>query len=355
MRGGPQGAAASSVLEVAAGDDASGLTPTEFTIVRCRSCGLAYTDPRPTSDEMAAFYPHDYWGRSAAQRPGSGGAGEAKPGDLERAARGAAGGARDRAVESRPLPLLERLEEAYRRRQQREVVLWLRRLRPRRGRLLDVGAGRGDLLAALRDDGWRVSGVEPSAAATATARRRFGLDVLTSTLESADLRDDAGEELLFDAVVFAGVVEHLPDPLASLRRARALLAPDGLLAVLFLPRLDSPQARLFGSRWLALDLPRHLYHFDDKSWSHLIGQAGFSIEAVEPYSARHSPPLWVTSAFPGLHKHRFYQAAEDGESVARRTAKQLAYVVLTTAVRPLCRLEARRGLEGQRSHFLRRA
>jgi len=79
------------------------------------------------------------------------------------------------------------------------------------------------------------------------------------------------------------------------------------------------------------------------------------VEAIEPYSARHAPPMWVTSAFPDLHKHRFYQAADAGESRARRMAKQAAYLGLTTAVRPLCLLEARLGFEGQRSYFLGRA
>lgn len=321
--------------------------PFEFTVVRCRSCGLSYTDPRPTADELRAYYPEDYWGRGAGE-PTEAGAKE-HGGDAPAVA---SAEARDGVGAPRRPVLLERFENLYRRRQQREVVRWLGRLRPRRGRLLDVGAGRGDLLAALRDDGWRVKGVEPSAAAAETARRRFGLDVVAGTLDDAGLGDD-GEEALFDAVVFAGVVEHLPDPLATLRRARALLAPGAVLAVLFLPRLDSPQARLFGSRWLALDLPRHLYHFDDASWQRLMGEAGLEVEAMEPYSARHAPPMWVSSAVPALHKHRFYLAAESGESAARRTAKEVAYLGLTTAARPLCRLEARLGFEGQRSYFLR--
>jgi SAM-dependent methyltransferase len=303
-------------------------TPRLFSVVRCRSCGLAYTSPRPSPSETAAFYPDDYWGRETA---------DGLTGDDARQA---------------PPPLRHWVEDAYRRRQQREVVRWLARLRPARGRLLDVGCGRGDLLTALRADGWRAQGVEPSAAAAETARRRFGLDVVTGTLEDADLRDDAGAGPLFDAVVFAGVVEHVPDPLATLRRARALLAPGGLLAVLFLPRFDSLQARLFGPRWLALDLPRHLYHFDDDSWRRLLAETGLRLEAMEPYSSRHSATMWVASAFPALHKHRFYLAEAAGETALRRLARELAYLVLTTLVRPLCRLEARAGLDGQRSYFL---
>ena len=61
--------------------------------------------------------------------------------------------------------LLGRVEAGFRRRQQREVVRWLAALRPARGRLLDAGCGAGDLLAALRADGWDVAGVEPASPA----------------------------------------------------------------------------------------------------------------------------------------------------------------------------------------------
>jgi hypothetical protein len=34
--------------------------PGEFTIVRCRTCGLLRTDPRPTSATMGFYYPETY-------------------------------------------------------------------------------------------------------------------------------------------------------------------------------------------------------------------------------------------------------------------------------------------------------
>jgi hypothetical protein len=43
--------------------------------------------------------------------------------------------------------------------------------------------------------------------------------------------------------------------------AAALLPPDGLLVVA-VPNFGSLQARVFGARWFALDLPRHLVHLD---------------------------------------------------------------------------------------------
>ena len=157
--------------------DVDGGPDTRFTLVRCRTCRLVYLDPRPAADEIGDYYSDDY------NVPHAGGR-------------------------------LARLEESYRLRQQREVVRWLAELRPGRGRLLDVGCGAGELLAALRDDGWEACGVEPSPRSAALAARARGLDVRTAPFEHADLGPPG-----FDAVVFAGVLEHLPDPVAALRRA----------------------------------------------------------------------------------------------------------------------------------------
>jgi 2-polyprenyl-3-methyl-5-hydroxy-6-metoxy-1,4-benzoquinol methylase len=239
-------------------------SPTSFTVVRCRACGVAFTNPRPEAGEIGAFYPKGYNG------------------------------------DERSSGALARLEDAYRRRQQVEVVRWLAARRPARGELLDVGCGPGDLLLALRSDGWRVRGVEPSADGAHVARAR-GLEVVTGTFEDVELPGPA-----CDAIVFSAVLEHIADPVGALRRARALLAPGGLIAVLHLPLLDSPQARLFGPRWLALDLPRHLTHFERATFAATAAAAGLRIVGREPYSRRHSAAQLVASALPGLQKHRFY-------------------------------------------------
>src|SRR5450759_4185960 len=175
-----------------------------------------------------------------------------------------------------------------------------------RGRLLDVGCGAGDLLVALRADGWSVYGVEPQALGAARARDEHRLDVLTGRFEDVRLPEGS-----FDAIVFSGVFEHLHVPVAALCRARALLAPGGLVAVLFLPMLDSPEARLLGPRWMALDLPRHLTHFEEATFTEMARKAGLDVAGRETYSRRHNPAQLVGSLAPRLQKHRFY-AAENG-------------------------------------------
>jgi len=292
-----------------AGDRLAPDAASSFTVVRCNDCGLAFLDPRPSPGEIGAYYPDDY--------------------HTPRAANG----------------VVQRAEHAWRRRQLGEVANWLARLRPGRGQLLDVGCGSGELLEALRADGWRVSGVEPSTRSAAIAREQRGLDVTTTPFDQAELPERA-----FDVIVFAAVLEHLHEPVAALARARRLLAPGGLVAVLFLPRFDAPQARLFGARWLGLDLPRHLYHFEPGTFEDAAARAGLTIAGVEPYSRRHSPAFWTASLFPGLQKQRLNLLART--STRRAAAGKAAFAALTAAARPLARLEAALGFEPQRSYFL---
>ncbi len=98
-------------------------------------------------------------------------------------------------------------------------------------------------------------------------------------------------------------------------RARRLLAPGGLVAVLFLPRFDAPQARLFGARWVGLDLPRHLYHFEPRTFAATARAAGLRVVATEPYSRRHSPAFWTASLVAGAA-----EAAPQPDGAARAAA-----------------------------------
>jgi SAM-dependent methyltransferase len=288
-----------------------------FFVARCASCGLAFTDPRPPRTAIGRYYPDAYHGAGETSRWAA-------------------------------------LEARYRARQHREAVGWLNRRRPRRGLLLDVGCGAGDLLCALRDDGWRVRGLEPGAAAVATARAR-GLVVEQGRFDVSDARSDETPEagydsLRYDAVVFSGVLEHLHEPLAALQRARSLLAPGGLVAVLYVPLFDSLEARLFGARWLALDLPRHLTHFERSTFARMAAKAGLAVDSTEPYSRRHSAATLVSSLAPPLQKHRFY--LDEGRRPAAQAALKAVWLAGVTAARPAARLAAATGHGSHCSFFL---
>lgn len=188
--------------------------------MRCAACGVATTDPWPTDEQLDVAYADWY-------RPESGrflGIGDT----LLRRSRGA---------------LARRLD----------------RVAPP-GRILDVGAGAGDLLDALAASGRDAVGLERS------SRRP---DVL-----AGELSDVTGP---FAAVVFWHSLEHLARPGRALAQAAALLTPRGLLVVA-LPNSDSLQARAFGERWFALDLPRHLVHVPESALTRRLDELGLTVE-----------------------------------------------------------------------------
>jgi SAM-dependent methyltransferase len=72
-------------------------------------------------------------------------------------------------------------------------------------------------------------------------------------------------------------LEHMLDIHSMLLNIGRLLKPGGKLIVA-VPNFGGLQARIFGSKWLHADVPRHLYHFDAKALLHCLGAAGFSVE-----------------------------------------------------------------------------
>jgi SAM-dependent methyltransferase len=136
-----------------------------------------------------------------------------------------------------------------------------------RGRYLDVGCGSGSVLGVAQALGWQVAGVEVDEAAARKARR-FSPRVHAGDLLGAPFA--AGE---FDVVTSFHVLEHVPDPVAAVRRMLEWLDRDGLL-VLEVPNAGGLGARLFGRAWSGLELPRHLSQFTPATIERVVTQAG---------------------------------------------------------------------------------
>jgi SAM-dependent methyltransferase len=138
------------------------------------------------------------------------------------------------------------------------------------GALLDVGCWVGFLVDEARKHGWRAVGLEPSEFASAYARERLGLDVLTADLFTAGLEPSS-----CDAVVLADVIEHLPDPGAALDRIATLATPGAVLH-LSLPDAGSRVARFLGARWWSV-IPTHVQYFTRGSLKTLLARHGWDV------------------------------------------------------------------------------
>jgi SAM-dependent methyltransferase len=126
--------------------------------------------------------------------------------------------------------------------------------------------------------GWRMTAVEPSAAAAARIRER-GIDVREGVLGTIEL-ESAG----YDFVLFQHSLEHTIDPLADLRRAHSALRPGGLVLVT-VPNFGSWQRRVFRGAWYHLDLPRHRVHFGSTTLEQALRTAGFDEVALQRSSS----------------------------------------------------------------------
>ncbi len=253
-------------------------------------CGLGRTRPAVPSEDIGRWYPDSYYGRENA----------------------------------RFNPCFEALTRLFRRRRARFLSG-----RAARGPVLDVGCGRGIMLAALRRLGYEARGQELNASAACHARRVLGLDVSTGDFLVAVLEPD-----YYQAVIFWHSLEHFPDPAEALVRARALLRPGGVLAVA-VPNFDSLQARLFGRHWFHLDLPRHYFHFGARSLQALLARHGFRVVRTDHFCLEQNPFGWLQSLYNalGFPSNLLYDllkasSARDETARAHRIAGALTVILL---------------------------
>lgn len=92
----------------------------------------------------------------------------------------------------------------------------------RTGRVLDIGAGIGEVTDVFREKGWRSHAIEMNAVAVEWLRGRGHDEVFHGRLE------DYVTEHKYDIIMAWGVVEHVLDPDAFLRSVSSLLVPGGL-------------------------------------------------------------------------------------------------------------------------------
>ena len=215
-----------------------------FNVVKCDVCGLVYTNPRPSSEEIETFYAQHYYGRQNL---------------------------RFKALVEVPIRLV--------RRQRSRKILRLMDS----GRILDVGCGRGRMLDEFKRRGWETFGTELSEQAAGAAREEFGLNV-----RSIPLEDWGFEDKFFDAITLWHVLEHLPDPRGTLREVSRILKDDGLLVV-STPNFDSFQAKVSKEKWFHLDVPRHYYHFSTGTLTQMLESVGFRVWRQHLFSLEYDP------------------------------------------------------------------
>jgi SAM-dependent methyltransferase len=196
---------------------------TPYQLLRCPSCSLVWLGNPPSPEEMGQHYAPDY-DRSVAAA-----------GDSPERWRG-------------------RVEEIKRQKSG--------------GSLLDLGCSSGAFLQAMKSPSWKLYGIEMSGEVASRAESATGGQVFVGDILDAPYAPGS-----FDVITCFHVFEHLYDPQAVLQKAAEWLKPGGIFYTM-MPNIDSAGARIFGSYWYALELPRHLFHFSPKSLGKMANSVG---------------------------------------------------------------------------------
>lgn len=123
-------------------------------------------------------------------------------------------------------------------------------------KLLDIGCGTGDFLAACKINGYNVCGVEPNEKANKIATKKIGETVYKNLVDI--------NESNFDVITLWHVLEHVPNLEDYIIKIKNLLKPNGIL-IIAVPNFKSFDANYYKQYWAAFDVPRHLWHFSKNS------------------------------------------------------------------------------------------
>lgn len=196
----------------------------------CTGCGLVFSCPIPTEEEIAAYYATKY-------RLEYKGTARPKLKHIYRAGM--------RALKR--LPIVEELVAPA-------------------SRVLDIGSGGGEFVYLLQSCGYDVHGIEPDVGYGTHSMNEYGIDVTLEPYDSTRVVEDS-----FDLVTANHVVEHLRDPLNVFQGVHRALVKDGHFVV-EVPNVES-MYHTPSNKWHFA----HVFNFNRDTLENLGRRAGFEI------------------------------------------------------------------------------
>jgi len=201
-----------------------------YHIVACDICGMVYLNPRPDDSCLQAYY-------------------------------------------QKSLPFDEKSIVAWQNLTWgvvKRAIQTLDRLKPAKGKLLDIGCRYGSFLDLAKKHGWDTVGIDICSQAVSYDRWK-GLNVGTKDLVDRSFADNG-----FDAVTMFYVLERMPDPMQCLKQIQRILAPGGVL--LIRTPETTPIVKFFKVMNLFRPLyeaPGHLNDFSPRTLKSMLEKAGF--------------------------------------------------------------------------------
>jgi SAM-dependent methyltransferase len=136
----------------------------------------------------------------------------------------------------------------------------------RPGRYFELGVGKGLLYSHFVDSGWQCSGVEPGPWGRQLPHVHADFGGIPSSLRA-------------DVIVALDVLEHVADPIETLRQLRAIAAPGARLYCA-MPNRQSLRAKLWRERWRMLRPLGHVNYWSRKSVIEAMSVTGFAVKEL---------------------------------------------------------------------------
>lgn len=242
-----------------------------FMVVKCNTCDLVYTNPRPIKKHMPYFYPDNAEYFKPILHHNS----------------------NKLRSKMRELLLHHYYDYFPERNNSRLVkiillpvyIITARSMQiqgipkfTRNGKLLDVGCSYGRFIHELKKLGWAVYGIEPNKKVS-----EFGMKNLCLNIICADIDDYLIPKDRFDVITMMMVLEHIHHPKSVLIKVRNALKKDGTL-ILSIPDFSGIESRIYKKYARTLHLPMHLTHFTQKTIRNMLYDVGFrNIQIVHQY------------------------------------------------------------------------
>ncbi len=138
----------------------------------------------------------------------------------------------------------------------------------KKGHLLDIGCGRGNLVKIASSEGFDAEGIDID-----KKRIKYGKEILKADIKYGNIMKTRISKK-FDVIVLSSVIEHFEKPDQLLKKIRKNLKQKGIIFI-DIPRYDTPIRKILKRRWYAYALGEHFWYFNKKHLISLVKNSGY--------------------------------------------------------------------------------